>query len=108
VKKLPQLGGQTYVLVRSRRHTKKGLDVLIDAFISLTEQIEFSHWRLVLAGEGPDEYVQMLKRKVSAQRAEDIVLFPGWLEGEEINAFLVGASLLALPSYQENFGLCVI
>ena len=106
--KLPQLGGHPYVLVLSRLHPKKGLDVFVDAFMSLTEQKEFGDWRLVLAGEGPDEYVQMLKRKVRDHGAEDIVLFPGWLEGEEKSVFLRGASLLALPSYQENFGLCVI
>jgi glycosyltransferase involved in cell wall biosynthesis len=106
--KLPGLSRHPYVLVLSRLHPKKGLDVFVDAFLSLVEQKDFTHWRLVLAGEGPDEYVQMLKQKVSAHRAEEIVLFPGWLEGDEKNAFLRGASLLALASYQENFGLCVI
>jgi len=106
--KLPGLSSHPYVLVLSRLHPKKGLDVLVDAFRSLVEQKDFTHWRLVLAGEGPDEYVQTLKQKVSAHRAEELVLFPGWLEGDEKNAFLRGASLLALPSYQENFGLCVI
>jgi glycosyltransferase involved in cell wall biosynthesis len=106
--KLPKLNGHPYVLVLSRLHPKKGLDVLVDAFLSLVQQKDFDAWRLVLAGEGPDEYVQMLKQKVSSHRAEDIVLFPGWLEGGEKNAFLRGASLLALPSYQENFGLCVM
>jgi glycosyltransferase involved in cell wall biosynthesis len=35
-------------------------------------------------------------------------LFPGWLAGEEKDAFLHQASLLALPSHHENFGLCVM
>jgi glycosyltransferase involved in cell wall biosynthesis len=108
VEKLPKLGGHSYVLVLSRLHPKKGLDIFVDAFVSLVDQKDFNGWRLVLAGEGPEEYVQMLKQKVSAHRAEDIVLFPGWLEGDEKNAFLRGASLLALPSYQENFGLWVM
>jgi glycosyltransferase involved in cell wall biosynthesis len=97
-----------YVLVLSRLHPKKALDILLDAFVSLIQQQDFKEWRLVLAGEGPDEYVQALKDKVLAHGAEESVLFPGWLKGDEKDAFLRGASLLALPSYQENFGLCVM
>jgi len=105
---LTDLMGHAYVLVLSRLHPKKGLDVFVDAFLSLVEQKDFNDWRLVLAGEGPNEYVQALKQKVSAHGAEEVVLFPGWLEGDEKAAFLRGASLLALPSYHENFGLCVM
>jgi glycosyltransferase involved in cell wall biosynthesis len=107
-RKLTKLADHPYVLVLSRLHPKKGLDIFVDAFVSLVEQKDFKDWRLVLAGEGPDEYVQALKEKVSASRAEEIVFFPGWLEGDEKAAFLRGASLLALPSYHENFGLCVM
>ena len=98
----PELAGDPYVLVLSRLHPKKGLDVLIDAFQSLGEK--FSRWRLVLAGDGPSEYVSRLKNKVVGDR----ILFTGWLEGERKEAVLGGASLLVLPSYQENFGLCVM
>ena len=98
----PELAREPYVLVLSRLHPKKGLDVLIDAFQSLDTQ--FSHWRLVVAGDGPSEYVSRLKSKVEGDR----VLFTGWLEGERKEAVLGGASLLVLPSHQENFGLCVM
>jgi glycosyltransferase involved in cell wall biosynthesis len=90
-----------YVLVLSRLHPKKGLDVLIDAFLAG----EFSEWRLVLAGDGPPEYVAKLKSK--AAQCERVV-FTGWVDGEQKAALLGGASLLALPSHQENFGLCVM
>jgi glycosyltransferase involved in cell wall biosynthesis len=93
-----------YVLVLSRLHPKKGLDVLIDAFQSLVQTPQFSRWRLVLAGDGPSEYVSRLKSKVEGDR----ILFTGWLDGERKDAVLNGASLLALPSHQENFGLCVM
>jgi len=96
----PELAGEPYVLVLSRLHPKKGLDVLIDAFQSLEAQ----HWRLVIAGDGPSEYVSRLKNKVKGDR----ILFIGWLEGEQKEAVLGGASLLVLPSHQENFGLCVM
>ncbi|HSB26956.1 MAG TPA: glycosyltransferase, partial [Pyrinomonadaceae bacterium] len=40
--------------------------------------------------------------------ADDLILFCGWLRGSEKNQVLRNASLLALPSRQENFGLCVL
>jgi glycosyltransferase involved in cell wall biosynthesis len=95
-----------YVLVLSRLHPKKGLDVLIDAFLSLTEMPQFAAWRLVIAGDGPVEYVSMLKAKASSRK--DKITFTGWLDGDEKNTVLGGASLLVLPSRQENFGLCVM
>jgi len=100
-----RLAGDPYVLVLSRLHPKKGLDVLIDAFLSLVQTPQFAQWRLVLAGDGPVEYVSMLKAKAGAS---DRIKFTGWLDGEEKNAVLSGASLLVLPSHQENFGLCVM
>jgi glycosyltransferase involved in cell wall biosynthesis len=104
----PELCGQPYVLVLSRLHPKKGLEVLVDAFLSLMQQPEFQAVRLVLAGEGEASYVQMLKRKVENRHAAQSILFPGWLSGEKKDAVLRNASLLALPSHQENFGVCVI
>jgi glycosyltransferase involved in cell wall biosynthesis len=106
--KLPALGSRPYVLVLSRLHPKKGLDVFVDAFVSLIRQQGFEEWRLVLAGEGPEDYVEVLKRKVADHAAGDQVFFAGWLEGESKDVFLRHASLLALPSYHENFGLCVM
>src|ERR1043165_5624226 len=97
----PSLAHDKYVLVLSRLHPKKALDVLIEAFRSL----KFSPWRLVLAGDGPDEYVSKLKRLAAS---DPRILFTGWVDGERKNALLSCASLLALPSHQENFGLCVM
>ena len=95
-----------YVLVLSRLHPKKGLDVLIDAFVPLAQRAEFDRWRLVIAGDGPTDYVSFLKRKAAA--VKERIVFTGWLEGERKEEMLRNASLLALPSYQENFGLCVM
>ncbi|HEV2834995.1 MAG TPA: glycosyltransferase, partial [Pyrinomonadaceae bacterium] len=90
-----------YVLALSRLHPKKALDVLIDAFISVNKD----PWRLVIAGDGPADYVAFLKQK--ARRSERIT-FTGWVEGEQKDALFRGASLFALPSRQENFGFGVL
>ena len=94
------------MLVLSRLHPKKGLDVLIDAFLALIRQGKFANWRLVIAGDGPQDYVSKLKAAASAQ--PERIVFTGWLDEEKKHAMLDGASLLALPSHQENFGLCVM
>jgi glycosyltransferase involved in cell wall biosynthesis len=107
-REFPELGTDPYILVLSRLVPTKGLDALLDAFLSLIRQHGFGGWRLVLAGEGPDDYVVGLKQKIESQGAGDSVLFPGWLEGEKKNAVLRNSALLALPSYHENFGLCVM
>jgi glycosyltransferase involved in cell wall biosynthesis len=99
----PSLSRDPYVLVLSRLHPKKALDVLLEAFLSLGQ--EFSRWRLVLAGDGPDDYVAKLKHMAASHPR---VTFTGWVDGEQKNALLGCASLLALPSHQENFGLCVM
>jgi glycosyltransferase involved in cell wall biosynthesis len=97
-----------YVLVLSRLLPTKGLHVLLDAFVALCREQEFADWRLVLAGEGPTEYVNQLRQTAAAANASERVLFPGWLEGTTKDAILQNAALLALPSYHENFGLCVM
>ena len=100
-----QVAGDPYVLVLSRLHPKKGLDVLVDAFLSLVQMPQFATWRLVIAGDGPLEYVSKLKEKA---RGSSQITFTGWLDGDEKNAVLSAAALLVLPSRQENFGLCVM
>jgi glycosyltransferase involved in cell wall biosynthesis len=99
---------EPYVLVLSRLHPKKGLDVLLDAFFEVTKDKRFEDWRLVLAGDGPEDYVRLLKRKSESVGTASVVSFPGWLEGETKKLFLQRASVLALPSHRENFGLCVL
>ena len=106
--RFPTLLDHPYILVLSRLHPKKALDVLLEAFLALIRQAEFSNWRIVLAGDGAPDYVSKLKRFVSEQRADDFVIFTGWLGEEHKDAALRSASLLALTSHHENFGLCVM
>ena len=97
-----------YVLFLSRLHPKKGLDVLIKAFVAVQKHQEFSEWRLVIAGDGDRAYVNSLEQLVSSNSADGIVNFIGWVSGNEKRDVLRNASLLVLPSSQENFGLCVL
>lgn len=97
----PALAGHKYVLLLSRLDPKKGAEILIDAFKALTD----GPWRLVIAGDGPREYVSSLKQKVGGSES---IIFTGWVEGEQKEALLRDAALFVLPSRQENFGLSVM
>lgn len=107
-REFPVLADGPYVLALSRLHPKKGLDVLLDAFELLTSREQFANWRLVIAGDGPVEYVSKLKRKTESPSLRDRVVFTGWLHGDIRDAVLDSASLVVQPSHQENFGLSVM
>ena len=98
-----EVDGQSFVLVLSRLHPKKELETLIEAFLAAVAN-GLDHWRLVIAGDGETDYVNRLK-EVAVNDSH--VLFTGWLQGEKKEAALRNASLVALVSRQENFGLCI-
>src|SRR5262245_12664307 len=103
-----EIGDSPYVLALSRIHPKKGFELLIESFAALKKSGLFGSWRLVFAGDGDAEYVDQLKTLARRNGLNGDALFVGWLEGDRKYAALKGASLLALPSYQENFGICLI
>jgi glycosyltransferase involved in cell wall biosynthesis len=96
-----------YVLMLSRLHPKKGLELFIEVFLDAMSDGEFGHWRLVIAGDGELEYVSKLKRLVRRRDAGARVIFTGWVQGETKISALRGAALFALPSRQENFAISV-
>jgi glycosyltransferase involved in cell wall biosynthesis len=96
-----------YVLALSRLHVKKGLDLLVDAFHGLAQAGASPAWRLVIAGDGEASYVAQLQKRAAAGPASDRIEFRGWVNGDDRRTLLERASLLALPSHQENFGLAV-
>ena len=97
----PELAREPYILSLSRLHPKKRLDELIEAFQSLGDQ----RWRLVIAGDGPADYLSFLNQKA---RGSERISFTGWVEGKRKEALMRGASLFVLPSRHENFGLTVV
>jgi len=97
----PSLGDRPYVLALSRIHPKKNFELLVETFMSLSRQPEMESWRLVIAGDGDANYLASLQ----ALAGSDKVIFAGWLEGAAKVSALQVASLFALPSRQENFGI---
>lgn len=101
----PSPDDSPYLLSLSRIHPKKNIELLLEVFLSLAAESEFSNWRLVIAGDGEADYIDSLKLMVAEQRGQDKVIFSGWLDGAERVSALQNAELLALTSHQENFGL---
>lgn len=99
--------GSPYVVTLSRIHPVKRLELLIDSFIQVTRSDALKHWRLVLAGDGDTAYVTRLIDMIFQARVADRVLFTGWLDSDEKAHVLRDASLFALTSAHENFGMSV-
>ncbi len=102
------LGRRPYVLLMSRLHPVKGLELLFEVFLDLAEHPEFNQWRLLVAGDGDPRYVSQLKHMANDHRSGHRVIFAGWLDGEKKTAALQEASILALPSHHENFGFAAV
>lgn len=97
-----------YVLALSRLDPKKGIEIVIDAFHHLADKQAFSHWSLVIAGDGDPAYVAGLRTAAERGPAASRISFRGWVAGPDRVRLLRGASLFALPSYQENFGIAMV
>ena len=104
----PSLNAKPYVLALSRIHPKKNYELLIEAFLSLAKKPELQNWRLVIAGDGDADYISSLRVLSERLGGGDMVVFAGWLEDSSKASALQEASLFALPSLQENFGIAVV
>jgi glycosyltransferase involved in cell wall biosynthesis len=97
-----------YVITLNRLHPKKNTELLLRIFLSITKAPGLGHWKLVIAGDGEPDYAGRLKQTAKEQGASERVIFTGWLDGARRVSALRGASLLALISHQENFGLAAV
>jgi glycosyltransferase involved in cell wall biosynthesis len=95
-----------YVLSVSRLHPKKNLETLIDAFLDVTA--DRPEWRLVIAGAGDPEYTRQLTQFIEARGAAGRVELAGWVDGPRKRTLMQRASLFALVSMHENFGISLL
>lgn len=96
-------GDGPLVLFLSRVDHKKGLEVLLDAMSLIAKRR--TPVPLVIAGTGEPRYVDKLKAQAAALGIADNVHFVGLVRGSAKVSLFERASLLALPTKQENFGL---
>jgi len=102
------LGDNPYALALSRIHPKKNYELLIEAFLAVAKKPELQSWRLVIAGDGDEDYLSSLQALSERLDGRDKVIFAGWLEGAAKASALHDASIFVLPSLQENFGIAAV
>jgi len=99
----PEVANKPYILFLSRIHSKKGADLLVDAYNILYNKNNAIP-ALVIAGPGLDtDYGKQLK-----DIAGPNIYFPGMLSGNLKWGAFYGSEVFILPSHQENFGIAVV
>jgi glycosyltransferase involved in cell wall biosynthesis len=104
--RFPNARGRNIILFLSRLDQKKGLDLLLRAFAEVVR--DEPRPLLVIAGNGADDFVVELRRLATDLNIADDILWAGFLEGADKLSALKAASLFALPSYSENFGIALV
>ncbi|MCB4799006.1 glycosyltransferase [Neotamlana laminarinivorans] len=93
-----------YLLFLSRIHPKKGVDLLIKAYLKLELKYKTLP-QLVVAGPGLD--TEFGKAMLELASGSNNILFPGMLKGDIKWKAFNNAEVFILPSHQENFGIAV-
>ena len=102
------LGERKVVIFLGRLHPKKGLDVLVPAFIEAVRDSDRDAL-LLLAGPVQDSATaEFIHRTAAYAGMEQRIPVPGMLSRARRVLALAGADLFALTSYTENFGVSVV
>lgn len=101
----PGLTASGYWLYISRIHPKKGVDMLIEAYLTLKKHGGRTLPPLVIAGPGLDTpYGKKVKELAGG---DPDIRFTGMLTGNRKWEAFYGCEVFILPSHQENFGIAV-
>ena len=92
------------VLFLSRLHPVKNVELLIDAWPIVLRSIPVA--KLVIAGNGDPRYVQALRARATTLAPS--ISFVGHADDLVKNELLASATIFALPSFHENFGISVL
>jgi glycosyltransferase involved in cell wall biosynthesis len=93
------------VVCAARLVPEKGIDVLLRAWRGVLAEASDAH--LEIAGDGPLR--ASLERLAGELGIDNSVRFSGWLSGEEMSRFFLGASITVLPSrLAEGLGMALV
>jgi glycosyltransferase involved in cell wall biosynthesis len=93
------------VLCLGRIHKVKGIDLLLDAFASISKELRSAH--LIIAG--PDDgFLAVLRKKAYDMQIRDRVVFTGPLYGRSKLEAFNDADVYVLPSKYESFSNSVL
>lgn len=93
------------VLFLSRIHEKKGIELLLDAWKSISNINQ--GWELVISGNGDENYIKSLKEKIANLDLQNNTRIIPPTFGKEKYQLYCESSLFILPSYSENFGMVI-
>jgi glycosyltransferase involved in cell wall biosynthesis len=98
-----------YLLYLGRINEKKGIDILIEAYVAICES-KISIPALVIAGpEFESQFGRKIKKIVLENDAlKNKIYFTGMLLGDAKWGAFYGSNAFILPSHQENFGIAVV
>ena len=102
--RFPAIRDRKIILFLGRLHPGKGMEYLIPAM----ERLQGDDALLVAVGPDSMGFQSTLEDLAREHRVADRVLFTGMLRGVDRIAALVDATVFALPSEHENFGVVVI
>lgn len=94
---------QKKVLFLSRIHKKKGLEVLIEAWASLPDDLK-NEWCLEIVGNGDLSYIDILNKQIREYNIQSNVVISGAAYDNDKFEKYYAADIFVLPSFSENFG----
>lgn len=100
------IGERPFILGLSRLEPRKNFVRLIEAFHAARQQGKLPH-RLVIGGSKGWLYDSIFAR-VQALQLTDHVLFPGFIDDDDLPTLYSAAEFFAYPSLYEGFGLPII
>ena len=89
-----------------RLHEKKNIDSLIKEFNSLSAKIQ-EKLALIILGPGSNKYKNYLKNLIGDIKNKNIYLYDQ-VPHEQVDKYMHGLDLYALPSHSDNFGITII
>jgi glycosyltransferase involved in cell wall biosynthesis len=94
------------VLYLGRIHKVKGIDLLLQAFSTIFEELPSA--KLVVVGPDEDGSLSVLKKQIEHTPMNDCVMFTGPLYGKTKLEAYTDADVYVLPSRYETFPLTVL
>lgn len=87
-----------------RIHKVKGVDILIEAWRKIEDDVRFNDWNLVIAGPTSSDYAKEIQRQAENLKT---VEFTGEIKGDAKNKLLAKSAIYVLPTHTENFGISI-
>jgi glycosyltransferase involved in cell wall biosynthesis len=101
----PMVSDRYRLLFLSRLDPKKNVEGLLRAVADLGRRNRIN---LMIAGDGPAEYVVSLKHLARSLGISQQVFWLGHVEGPSKAAAFAAADVFVLPSFSENFGIAAV